>query len=369
MLKEAHLQYNINFDRNAYQALNSEEGQIPPAEFAERLINLNALTRHNIETAIGERYNVELFQETYQLIENELFSPSFAEPFLEVIRRGQRFRIATGSNDLEREAGDVEGFQKVQKLLAENYNPEFKVIIISPKGPQNSVYQHNYFDVYERLDTGKIRMSRLTCKFSYEEFALAASKIDTAALPKYPTDADFLSSPIRTTKTMAEIQQIFHPQEKTLAQKEYQKLLEACAPLISIYLNNRSQQNYNAILNFADIYMNKHHVINNQTYRQEIISRVHSEANLPQTMAILRSLAVREVRTGCGVSGGTTSLQSSPFKPFSLADFGMKLTASQEDEFGTLEIHCEECNSTYLRQPGKLEEKCRICGGKKGIVC
>lgn len=368
MLKEAHLQYNTNFDRRAYQTLQSLEGQIPPTEFAQRLINLNTLTRHNIETAIGERYNVELFQKLFSVDGNEIYHPSFAEPFLEVIKRGQKFRAATGSNDLERENADVEGFTKVQKIFTKNSTPPgSKVIIISPRGGRESVYQHNFFDVWEKLENNKLRMSRLTCKFSYHEFAQAAKTLE-ASFPAILSDAGFLSTPIVTTKLMTEIKQIFHPQQETTSLGEYRKLLEACAPLISIYLNNICQENYDAILNFADIFMNKHHVIN-QSYRQEIISGIHTEANLIQTMAMLGSLAVREVKTGCGASGGTTSSESSLFKPFSLADFGMKLTSSQEDQYGTLEIHCEECNSTYLRQQGKLEEKCRMCGGKKGIVC
>jgi len=371
LLKEAHLQYNINFDQTAYHTLLKQEGQIPPSEFAQKLINLNALVRHNVETAIGERYNVELFQETYQLFGNEIFSESFAEPFLEVVKRGQRFRKAIGSNDLEREAADVEGFKKIQTLLVENNLPNFKVIIISPKGPRSSIYQHNYFDVYEKLTSGQIRMSRLTCKFSYEDFAQAAKAVDkTITLPENPTDADFLASPATTTKSIAEIKQIFHPQQETTPTGEYRKLLEACAPLISIYLNNICQENYYAILNFADIYMNKHHVINNQSHRQEIIRMVKREENLAQTAAMLGSLAVREVKTGCGISAGANSNSGlSILNPFSVADFGMKITASMEDQYGTLEIHCDECNRTYMRQPGKLEAKCRLCGGTKGIVC
>lgn len=56
------------------------------------------------------------------------------------------------------------------------------------------------------------------------------------------------------------------------------------------------------------------------------------------------------------------------YAPFSVADFGFNLGAN-EDQYGTLELHCEECGQSYNRTHGKLEKSCRFCGGTKGITC
>lgn len=342
---EAQLAYNFNLDVRAYKALLLQNGQIPPEEFAQRLISLNDLTRTNIETSIGERYNAELFQTPYQLINGRLKSPTYDIPFLDVIKKGQEYRQQTGSQDIEREKAEVAGFAKVEEAFASSeLESDAKVIVISPKGVGDSIYGHNFYDLYQKDDQGQIIMSRYSSKNNYNEFSQAAKQIDPfSALPESPTDADFLKNPLVTYKNLEEIKNLMTPDEKTISLQELEKIIQDAMPLIQIYMQKLLE---NPSLVEADDYLN-------------ILKATHLSKN-GQVLYInnIRQVFLPSVKTACGISGAQSG-------PFSVAEFGLG------DHFGTLKIQCENlsCRASYTRTPGQLENACRYCGGTKGIVC
>lgn len=379
------LGYDPLFDIEAYRRLQGLRFQVSVDEYNRLKNQLDTRTRHNLETNLGERFKVELSQVTYQIQKGQLISTQHDEPFLEIIKRGQKYRQENGSNETARELAEVEGFKKVQSLLLDNYptdltsevgsdssEVDFKVIIISPRGQKGSIYQHNFFDIYEKRDD-RIIMCRYTSCATYKQFREIVETLDPFnSLPQDPTDADFLKNPLITYKNIDEILNFFPPDAGTITRKELEGITAICSQLIINYLDNPSYKTFNALLNFADTIVRK-------TPTSEV-GFDSSEVNRPtlktveQIIGFYGSLPVRQVLAGCGIQGSfldsniAFSVQRSAFQPFSVAEYDLKLL-SGEDQYGTLEIHCEECGSSYMRTPGKLEKACRFCGGTKGITC
>lgn len=373
----AQLGYDILFDITDYQNLYQQKKHLTPQEFTRKKTQLDALKRHNLESALGERFNAEVLQVTYHLIGGQLFNTDHDNPFLEIVQRGQKHREQQGSDEIAREKAEVTGFTVVQKILADN-DFEGKAVVISPRSNQESIYQHNYFDVYTKQADGIITMSRVSCKFNYQEFYQAAVQIDPfSQIPAHHTDADFLANPLISYKNLSEIHQIFSPAEETLTLEQSQQLLEICNPLITSYLNALASEVvethliiklYNAILNVADDF-----VLKPATRRQLATIIRQPQTLLAPVIEHYGTQPVRSVVAGCGRQVGysvTNRLLSAglTFSPWSVVEFATTSSAL-EDEYGTLEIHCRECGITYLRNPHKLEERCRYCGGTKGIAC
>jgi hypothetical protein len=335
--------------------LVSQKGILPESLYQTKLKKLNELTHTNIVTSIGERLNVELFRAQYQQKEGQLISPLYCEPFLEIVTRGQLFREQKGSRDVKREKAEVAGFTKAQEILADpDLGNDAKIIIISPRGNSDSIYQHNFYDVYEKAEDGTISMYRYSSKCSYQEFWQTAQEVDPFNnIPDNPQDHDFLKNPLVTYKPKEDIQELFNPDTKTINLEEFIRVTssEMCKNQIQDYfralLNGQDaqtlQHQYNLIAKSADIVAGKDIQAKESTFEEQL------------------STPLRVVATACGISGTTNN-------PFSVSEFA-KSSYVLKDQYGTLEIRCQECHITYLRTSGKLEENCRFCGGTKGIAC
>src|SRR3990167_9979850 len=117
------LGYEPLFDIQAYQDLTAKENLLSPQEFSRRKTQLDMRTTKNLETMLGERFNVEISQVIYQIRNNQLISPLHDEPFLDVVRLGQRYRQENGSDETERELAEVEGFERLQQIIAMSDDP------------------------------------------------------------------------------------------------------------------------------------------------------------------------------------------------------------------------------------------------------
>jgi len=252
-----------------------------------------------------------------------------------------------------------------------------KVIVISPRGKNGSIYGHNFYDVYSKDENGVVKMSRFYSKSSYGQFYGAASEVDPFnGLPEESSDADFITSPLITYKSLAEIHRVFNRSEATMRYGDLCHLLETCDPAISAYIEALAQnpwladeeylKRYNATINLADACLGIGY--SNQTRQRGIIEAVGKPCLRERVLAYLGGQTVCTTGGGCGLSAGyQISANSYGFQ--SVAEFGVVHFSYGKDQYGTLEIHCEECGATYQRTPGVLEAKCRICGGIRGIVC
>lgn len=384
LLTRAQLGYDILFDIADYQNLFREQGGLTPQEFARRKTQLNTLKKHNLESLLGERFNAEVFQVTYHLTNGQLFNTDHDEPFLEIVKRGQKYREVAGSKEVEREKAEVTGFEKMSRILLDCQGEslsERKVVIISPEGSEHSIYQHNFYDVYSKSADGQITMSRLTCKFNYQQFRQAAITVDPFAdLPQNPTDADFLAIPLITYKSLAEIQEILSPQEETLPLNQCQKLLEVCAPLNTNYLEALAAENVNvnqtsklcntilnAILNVADDFILK------PAMRQQLTELIRQpRALLAPAIEHYGLRQVRPVVAGCGLQSGfsvsshllSLGLTSSPW---TVAEFGLNNNKSLGEK--TLNCQCPFCRQQVeaIITCGKII--CPKCGQSAPYEC
>src|SRR3989344_694070 len=321
-----------------------------------------ALIRKNLEADLGERFNIEISQVEYIFDGPFLKSTQTDEPFIETIKRGiQNRQNYAGSHDRRRELAEFENFNKVQTYFWEDDNPDTCVITIAARGSKGSCYQHNFFDVYEQTTDGKIPMTRYASQMSIDQFKNAAKQIgpDFDSEPQVD-DVYFLRNPIKTKLSKNQLLDIFHPDHDALKVKDNRALVSACQLLIEGYIKDPSERRRRILLNFADDFIFKP-----QT-RKELTLKMQNPDFLPMLSAQLAARPVRYVLTGCGAQGDQISIFNSA--PFSVAEFGIANT-SLEDQYGTLEIHCEECGVTYLRDRGKLEKNCRRCGGTRGITC
>lgn len=367
---EASLAYNTKLDIQAYQDLP-----------ASKLNSLNQLTRFNVETSIGERFNVELFQTTYYLEDNLIKHPLYEEPFIERVKLGQKFRQQKGSTDIEREIAEVVGFEKIQRILTETVTDEAKVISISPRGTSSSIYQHNFFDVYQKNPDGTITMSRFTSKLTHDEFYQAAQKLDPFNdICQNPSDADFLANPLITYKSASEILEIMHPQEETMSRPEYQKLLEACTPLILNYIRTLEEnpnefladKNYNAILKFADVATGFDQQITGVQDRQSIIRSISRPHELASTVNYLAAQTIRRVATACGQSGNSQGSFSFAglFRPFSVAEFAIGRSGCADCGGSEDHFHCPGCGGQITSGLGITQcPHCSLTKEQAGSKC
>jgi len=162
----------------------------------------------NIETNLRERLQVGENVVTYRIIGNELYSQDFLEePFSDVLKRGIEYRLTHGTQEAEREAGELEGWRKVQKKLADANTPVgTKMTVFSPPGMvEDSAYDRQLVDEYELVegrDGRSVKLTRRIVDFDTTDYAKTAHSLDFHYFDRYderPLDAWFLSHPIEGT--------------------------------------------------------------------------------------------------------------------------------------------------------------------------
>lgn len=360
--------YDPRFDIDAYNKLRNTRGEINSEEWGRRLGQLDLRTTHNLETNLGERFDVELSQVTYTLVDGHLVSGEHDEKFIDVIERGVIYRREHGNPaDFLREQAVLAGFGELERLFMDESVEN--ILLVSPRGDADSEYQKNFFDLYTR-EGNKVLASRFSSGFSREKFWETTKKLSGLGnvAPFELSDSFFLSNPVIVEGSREEVLSVMHSKKGTVDLGGYVELKRKSSALISEYKKSLREgkgekiifENYNAILNYADdIVLGNEQFSRSKTYLPDL--------EMPAWYLIEKYglRPVREVRTGCGRQigfGVSTDVNSSIF---SVADYGV----SGEDSYGTREINCEKCGAKYMRDSGKLEEKCKKCGGKKGIAC
>ncbi|OGD88981.1 hypothetical protein A3J17_01205 [Candidatus Curtissbacteria bacterium RIFCSPLOWO2_02_FULL_40_11] len=319
------LGYDPLFDINAYKGLADLKPQVSEEEFDRRKTQLNLRTRHNLETALGERFKVEISQVTYQVIDGNLQSPEHDERFIEIIKRGQRYRQKNGSKETAREHAEVEGFARAEKILTDPRFDGVKIIIISPRGQNDSMYQHNFFDIWEKHGDC-VTISRYTTSTTYKQFMKAAAAFDQFNnLPQNPCDADFLKTPLLTYKSLEPILALFPPDGNTITRQELEEITAICSQLIINYVNNPLLKTYNALLNFADALAGKAPGLE-AIIRKTAHFQTYSTPDVGSLVNYFGSFPVRQVAAGCGLQTDFSSIVSGQLSvvnsPFSVAEFG-----------------------------------------------
>ncbi len=260
------ISYNPRHDIQDYLNLKNRNGKIDPRQYIEEQIRIDNRTRRQLEKAIGERFGVEKSTWDYFVEGEVLKSPDYAEPVLNRYKKGQRFLAENGSVESEREAAEVRGIAAVEKIFSQHeLYPNQKLVIASPRSPEGTLYEENYFDVYKEREDGSIEVTRYHSTHSYEGFHKAAQKADpTFKSPpeNKPLDAaHFLDKPIITSLSEDEILELFAIDTEAQSYRESQEIIEVCTPFITSYINtlvknpleiDQIKKTINTIFNVAD---------------------------------------------------------------------------------------------------------------------
>ena len=224
--------YTLEFDRRPNQSLD--------------------YIRRQLETHIGERFNVILSKTSYKVKERMIFAEEGEGPFINTIKRGRDYRRGHGNPiDWEREDAEVLGFEKIQDVLVSSATPLGTMMIsISPKGEDGSSYQHNSYDIFTKVQGG-IETRRYSSALTLPEYT------KLLGLGFTPADSYFLANPIvvdsNLFKTADEIHKFLHKEHDYMEERDFQDILKVCLPLILTYAKDPNALSFNAILNTADI--------------------------------------------------------------------------------------------------------------------
>lgn len=360
-MNERPVAYETNFDRLAYQNKKDKE-------------KLDAYTRKQLETHLGERFNVLLSETRYGIKDGQIYGGNTNEPFMDVLIRGANYRRLHGNPvDYKREEAEVLGFGKIEEKLAdENSRVGTMMLSISPKGGKDSIYQHNFYDIFtlKEDERGKyIEARRYSSGLSTQETVQKLKEGYLLRAESTPTAEQFLGNPIEIErnntlfKDADDIHNFLHKEHEYTTREEMDEGLRAVGFLITSYVNSLSENlseaeikmHLSALVNGLDIAMGK--TITPFAANEDIKKILNSR----DYIFVLGRQPVRPVMTGCGFSGDLPALSKTFIpgqeeSPFSVSEFG-KLT----DKYGERTFNCPECGRQNLRPKDTLISKCQHC--------
>lgn len=385
------VQYEWAFDRKSYSQLATLRKD---HEYARKREQLDTYTIRQLETAVGERFNVLLSKTQYRIKDNVIYPEYIDEPFMRMLIRGREYRRIHGNpDDFEREQAEVDGMAKIQGILCDPKTPLGTIMLsISSPGGEKSIYKHNFYDIFtlkEHEGRRFIEARRYSSGLSIEEYGSVVSLLsqDYSGVNQQ-SDVYFLSHPIRVDGFTADIlHKSFYRSHEYVSEDAFAEILAYCRPFIHAYIQALTEEPYNekrqvltyrAILNSADERWTqiKHGIENVISYRWRQIKSQSEFAFIPTAQHIyaLGSRPVREVSAGCGFSGGGTlnsfgdiswSLPKNAGKyPFSVSEFAPELN----DEYGSREFVCPSCKRKNLRPHNRLLDACLHCGSSR-VAC
>jgi len=292
-----------------------------------------------LEKHIGERFNVLLSKTRYELRGDKIFGEGSNEPFTDVLIRGQDFRKLHGNPmDQERENAEVLGFQKIEKIMTD-HRTSFGTMVLSfsLKGREGSSYQHNFYDIFTKNQDGSIEARRYSSALGAGEAARFYLETGYKGKEELADDSFFLLNPIiikdKRFKTPDDLHRYLHRDHPFTTVEEFERIIRGAKASILKYAYSPTPFNFNEALNAADL------------------SAGLLEADINDDLE-LGLIPVREVKTGCGLSGGA----------YSLSEFG-----TSSDKYGSLNFDCPHCKQTNRRKPDQLIANCKHCG--KDVRC
>lgn len=295
----------------------------------EQQFRVNEL--QNVTTALRERNHTSESRLTLSIgkdkkIHNEVFPDSSYE---EVLERGRRYRAENGSQEIEREEAEIRGFLKIQEVLtADETKVGTAFFVISPPGlTEDTPYVHNFVDSYELVEDQEgnrsVQYTRFASPLGYENYKEIAEGLD----PNYfdgqigPIDAWYLENPILVPAeqgyqdTDEVFAKLFAKDVKAMEEREFQELWKIYSPFALYYLDQLTKDNFDPIA-VAEAYnalllSTEDKEMQSQTKEIDIFVASDvttlSHVDNRHISAMVRQYGrrdVKEVRAGCGKSGG-----------------------------------------------------------------
>lgn len=357
-LRKPVVAYEPKFDRDAYLRAKPESRE-----------RLNAYTKRQLETHLGERFNVVLSTTRYEIKDEQVFGENTDEPFMHMLQRGRNYRRENGNPiDFAREDAELVGFSKIDSLAKKDAKVGETKILISAKGDvdNGSIYNHNFYDIFTlKEDDGEryVEARRYSSALTLEETARKLKNVGMIDADFTQSAEYFLSHPIDVSfdkfSTADNLHDYLHKDHEFITEKEFEEVKRMTAFLAVSYINSLLQEpieemdqllHFNAYLNAGDMALdiirgkNKKNVYQNLFLQPEL-----------QTKAAIYALGrepVRVVTTGCGASGGfnVSGINQTIDSPFSVSEFGAK----KQEWFS-----CPKCS---YKADGPVGNKCPGCG-------
>lgn len=374
--------YDPEFDRQSYLALSKFRDKYPQ-EYAAVKKDLDAYTRLQVETLIGERLNVTLSVTEHEIRDGVIYNKDANEPLINMFIRGRDYRRKHGNPvDWKREDAEIAGFEKIQKVLCSPAAPLGTIMLsISPPGMQSSDYKQNFYDaitVKERAGKRYIEAKRYSSNLSIEEYFRSLRLFtDPGKEPESELAAVYLlSNPFRINGMSADrIHEFLHREHNVLSTEEFTKVIEDCQTSIGYYLGHLAKcpqddkiqhTLLDGIMNFADAKVDEvSGKIVTRNNDQEVVIYPERQLRAPTLVELyqLGHRKVRETTTGCGSSAGFS--EHNPFEnpidkavssPSSVADFGVG-----ENKYGIGQQEWFKCPNCEYKADGPVGNKCPGC--------
>jgi len=378
--KKKIVMYEPDFDTNRYQWLYQMRFKDSDL-YEQKKQAFDQATTFNLQTTIGERLNAGLSERRDKIEDGVIRDVYTNEPLLDIFERGRKYRAENGSSisDQLRERAEVIGFSHIQKILCGENTPVGTMMLsISPPGGSESIYKHNFYDVFtlkqakegrRYIDARRYSSALGSEEYVYKVLQLKPDYFQDPQVPKDLTyDAYFLSHPIQIDpraekyKNADDLHADFHKKHDYVTKEEYGKILQICVPFILYYnriLNDypydikERNTRYNAVLNKADQTLEW---LRSKKSAGYILYDHSSPLPIEREASLLGRQPVRQVAGPCGPSSGFSSNSAggkgsgSVFSDaFSIADFGI----SQEW------FVCPKCK---FKADGPIGNKCPGCG-------
>jgi hypothetical protein len=352
--------YEPGFDRSAYQVVEEKDKE-----------RLNAYTKTQLETHLGERLNVLLSKTRYEIRDGQIFGENTTEPFIKMLKRGRDYRRKHGNSvDFAREDAEVVGFESVLELARESASIGEAKISISQRGDINkgSIYDHNFYDIFTLREDGKgryIEARRYSSSLILEETARRLKEADLIASNFEATPEHFLANPIDVPldnfATADDLHKYLHKDHDYVKEEEFEEVKRMTAFLVVSIINgllekpiNERDQllGINAYLNAGDIALNIIRGKNNQFADQTFAFQ--QAFGSKESIYTLGMQPVRVVATGCGASGGfsVNGFNQQISSPFSVSEFSKKGTNQEW-------FNCPKCS---YKADGPVGNRCPGCG-------
>lgn len=310
--------YDWGLDRKKWLEISAQEGQIPPAEYAQTVLDFQRETLINLETNLGERFNAQLFEVYYPLENGRMMHPRQNVPFLDSLVEGQQHRLGQDTNlnrNQKRELAEVISFSAVESYFTENSQSD-KTFINS--SPPSGDYGGNFIDVFDsQQKKGQtcVRLRRFAVSATLKDHWEIAQVLTENQLasnnPQDEIDIKIKSVAIKTSKTTDEILDLYLPDQTALNLEDYQELKNKYQPFAREYINAvmsgksivELEQIHNAGLKYADIQMGKD-IDSTGTVTS---TPTGNPQKIPFIINVLGSQDLRPVATGCGIQGNLNS--------------------------------------------------------------
>lgn len=353
--------------------------------YAEKLQTKKAETAFNLQTMLGERYDVELSRFSYDIRGEKIYGKGSDEPFETVLERGIQYRKLHGNQiDHDREQAEADGFAKIQKVLADDTTPEGTVMLsMSPPGQEGSQYKKRFIDMFvKRIGVdGTPFVEAIRKSVSLEPHEFIEKFIFLSGGEMVPNesaiDAFLLSHPITLTGgTPESIHRLIQGNYASMRSDHFKLLLQKVHPEIDFYITSlidnpfdleTPKYAYNALLVAAEKAKKE---IEGENVHNEVIP---SLTRTREEILYMAAQPIASLDTGCGISegyaiggyyDGADLYGFMPYGPFSVFDYGVATTYSERDANGPLEFRCpnKECNALNKRPYGGWVYDCIRCG-------